>query len=97
MEEAVSEDKLARLSLYAAEEVDRRLNGAEPRPNVLRDWAQQLSKISGAQGDTDIAFLQSDPDTTDVIARAIDKASNNRVANTRDLALAMDRIIRPLA
>lgn len=94
--EAHSEDKLARLSLYAAQEADRQLSGAEPRAHVLRDWAEQLSNISGAHGGPDVAFLHSDPDTTDAIANAIDKTSTDRVESTRDLARAMDRIIQPL-
>jgi hypothetical protein len=42
-----SGNSFANLSLYAAEEVDRRLLGNQPKNQILKDLAEHLSSISG--------------------------------------------------
>jgi len=91
-----SGNSFANLSLHAAEEVDRRLQGSQPKDQILKDWAMRLSSISGVGKTAGVAFLHSDPDTTDIIARAFDEASNKTVENIADLAYEMKNIIDPL-
>lgn len=86
----------ANLSLHAAEEIDRRLRGYQSKNEILNDWAKHLSRISGVGNTAEVAFLHSDPDTTDIIARAFDEASNKTVENIADLAREMKNIIDPL-
>lgn len=91
-----SGNSFANLSLHAAEEVDRRLHGSQPKDQILKDWGMRLSTISGVGKTAEVAFLHSDPDTTDIIARAFDEASNKTVENIADLAREMKNIIDPL-
>jgi len=93
---ALTSGSFANLSLHAAEEVDRRLRGYKPNNQILKDWAEHLSGISGVGEKAEVAFLHSDPDTTDIIARAFDEVSNKTVENIADLAREMKNIINPL-
>jgi len=92
----VSGKSFAELSLRAAEEADRQLRGQNARTDVLREWATRLSEISGLGETAEMAFLQSDPDAADVIARALDEASNKTIDSVSDVNLATKKIVGPL-
>lgn len=89
-------DKLALLTLSAAEEVDLRLKGRPPRAEILEDLGRALSRAWGVGESQATAFLQSDPTTTEVFAKAAGEAWNEPVEDISALTAAMRKIIDPL-
>src|SRR5262245_18106375 len=90
------DDKLALLSLRAAEEVDCRLEKKAVTASVLKELGRRLKAVSGLEKPQERAFLNSDPSTTEVFAQAARAAYAEPLTDIDHLSKAVQKIITPL-
>lgn len=93
---SVLNDKLALLSLRAAQEVDRRLHSGRVDPTVLVEFGKRLAQASGVHNASETALLSSDPTATEVFSQAIEESSDRFVQDLETLTELIKGIINPL-
>jgi hypothetical protein len=95
---AVLGDDLALLSLKVAVQVDRKLDGKVTDPTAFHDFRIELSKTTSHENTAPatISYLQSNPDASQVLARAILETSNQEVSSTNDVVREIGKILEQI-
>jgi len=93
---SVLDDKLALLSLQAAQEIDRRLHRGCIDPTVLSEFGKGLAEASGIHNAPETALLSSNPTATGIFSQAIEESSDQSVKDLETLTELLKAIIDPL-
>jgi hypothetical protein len=92
----IAADDLAKLSLFTARELDRKLGGESLDISILRQLGQQLSRASGMGEPSARSLLQSDPLTTEVLAQAVSRISSHPPSDLESLSGAIRSFVANL-
>ncbi len=65
-------------------------------PSALRELGEQLTRASAATSSLSTSFLYSDPSATEVLAKAVEEASDMAITDIEELASQMQKILGPL-
>lgn len=93
---SVLNDRLALLSLQAAQEIDRRLHGGRIETTVLAEFGKGLAEASGIHNAPETALLSSNPTATEIFSQAIEESSDQSVKDLKTLTELLKAIINPL-